>query len=62
MGIRRLTRANFCEVGEWAGAHECWGLAAPIPEIRIGTPERFIRARLGDFVIKVGNRIRVVAF
>ena len=47
-----LTRENFDAVGEWAGAEECWELAAPSPAIFIDTLEGRMRADLGDWVIK----------
>lgn len=52
MRIRKLTRENFYDVGDWAGAQECWELAAPIPEIRIRQNGRVIRARLGAILLK----------
>jgi hypothetical protein len=58
---RRLTRQNFYALGEWAGAFECWGLDAPIPELRIGEPNDFVRARLGDIIVKCPSGVVVLA-
>lgn len=51
----RLTRANFYEVGELAGATECWGLEAPLPELRWIDARGNItaRAHIGDVIVRV---------
>ena len=48
--MRTLTRENFDEVGEWAGATECWGLDAPFPAIHLGSGFSVSIVGLGDTV------------
>lgn len=48
----RLTEENFYAVGDWAGAGNFRGLAAPEPYLIIDTLEGRVKARLGDYVIK----------